>query len=161
VLRQIGEQAISCVHGMVEFSRMAPGTRLRPHCARCNGRLRIHLPLIVPRFPRGQGKEGKELAGEQEPEGKDENVGKERGAAKDDKQELGEGKEQEQGSVLRVGATRTRWVEGQPIVFDDSFEHDAAWLHPAAPRTVLIVDLWHPDLRTRQQRLDSIDVPGT
>jgi aspartate beta-hydroxylase len=46
---------------------------------------------------------------------------------------------------LKVGGETRRWREGRCLVFDDSFEHEA-WNLAAAPRTVLIVDFWHPDL---------------
>lgn len=34
---------------------------------------------------------------------------------------------------------------GTPLVFDDSFVHEA-WNRAATPRLVLIFDVWHPDL---------------
>ena len=50
------------------------------------------------------------------------------------------------GASLRVGAAKRRpWVEGAALVFDDSFEHDVRH-KGAAPRVVLILDFWHPDL---------------
>lgn len=37
------------------------------------------------------------------------------------------------------------WVEGQPMVFDDTFEHSA--LNPSdQPRGILLMDAWHPAL---------------
>lgn len=52
---------------------------------------------------------------------------------------------------IRCGSDRRRWLEGDSIIFDDSFEHEVC--HRAcAPRTVLLVNFWHPqvprDLRT-------------
>jgi aspartyl/asparaginyl beta-hydroxylase (cupin superfamily) len=46
---------------------------------------------------------------------------------------------------LTVAGETRRWREGTCLVFDDSLEH-TAWNHTEAPRVVLIVDLWHPDL---------------
>lgn len=51
---------------------------------------------------------------------------------------------------LRVGK-EVRVVEaGKPIVFDDSFEHEAWNDDPEATRIVLIFDVWHPDLRPKE-----------
>ena len=46
---------------------------------------------------------------------------------------------------LRIAGETRSWVEGKCVVFDDTFEHEA-WNFTDLPRTVLIVDLWHPDL---------------
>jgi hypothetical protein len=42
----------------------------------------------------------------------------------------------------------TRWDMGQVIAFDDSFEHEV-WFDadPSVRRVVLIVDVWHPDIK--------------
>ena len=50
-----------------------------------------------------------------------------------------------------VGGEARKWVEGKVLLFDDSFEHE---VHNATdkPRLVLIVDMWHPDLKTIDQR---------
>ncbi len=47
--------------------------------------------------------------------------------------------------AIRVGGETRAWREGECIVFDDYFEHEA-WNHTAEERIVLIVDLWRPDL---------------
>ena len=47
---------------------------------------------------------------------------------------------------LRVAGTEVPLCEGEPVLFDDSFEHEAWNRHPTQPRVVLIVDVWHPDL---------------
>ena len=46
---------------------------------------------------------------------------------------------------LRVGDRRIGIEEGVAVVFDDSFEHEAANDHTDEPRIVLVVDFWHPD----------------
>jgi aspartyl/asparaginyl beta-hydroxylase (cupin superfamily) len=46
---------------------------------------------------------------------------------------------------LRVAAESRTWIPGRCIVFDDSFEHEV-WNDSDRERTVLVVDLWHPDL---------------
>jgi aspartyl/asparaginyl beta-hydroxylase (cupin superfamily) len=64
---------------------------------------------------------------------------------------------------FRVGAERREWRVGEAFVFDDTIEHEAA-NDSDAPRVVLIVDLWHPDLapaeRTAVKRLMEADASG-
>lgn len=50
---------------------------------------------------------------------------------------------------LRLGGETRGWVEGECLVFDDTFEHEA-WNFTNQARTVLIVDIWHPDLTARE-----------
>ena len=73
---------------------------------------------------------------------------------------------------IRVGGARgetRRWVEGEAIIFDDSFEHEVRWRAPPdespliecssspAPsewgdaRAVLIIDVFHPDATEAQR----------
>lgn len=51
---------------------------------------------------------------------------------------------------IRVGNAVERWREGEPIFFDDSFEHEA-WNRGDSIRVVLIADVWHPDLGARER----------
>jgi aspartate beta-hydroxylase len=46
---------------------------------------------------------------------------------------------------LRVGNHSKAWREGELLVFDDSMEHEA-WNHSQASRTVLLFDIWRPEL---------------
>lgn len=50
-----------------------------------------------------------------------------------------------EGCGMRVDGITRMWREGYCSVFDDSFIHEV-WNHGTRPRTVLVVDLWHPDL---------------
>lgn len=54
--------------------------------------------------------------------------------------------------AIRVGEQTRRWREGQCLVFDDYFEHEA-WNATAEDRIVLIVDMWHPGLSGTEVRL--------
>ncbi len=54
--------------------------------------------------------------------------------------------------AIRVGDRTRRWREGECLVFDDHFEHEA-WNRTTEDRIVLIVDLWHPDLSATEVRL--------
>ena len=47
--------------------------------------------------------------------------------------------------AIRVDDEVRRWTEGQCLIFDDHFEHEA-WNHTDEDRVVLIVDMWHPAL---------------
>jgi aspartate beta-hydroxylase len=49
------------------------------------------------------------------------------------------------GCTLRVGGEQRQWREGQTLVFDDTYEHEA-WNRSAAVRVVLIADVWNPHL---------------
>jgi aspartate beta-hydroxylase len=81
------------------FSVLRPHTHIPPHTGVINGRLTVHLPLLVP-------------------------VGC--------------------GALAVAGEART-WHEGECLVFDDSFVHEAI-NHSEQTRVVLIFDLWHPGL---------------
>jgi aspartate beta-hydroxylase len=81
------------------FSVLAPHTHIPPHTGVINGRLTVHLPLIVP-----------------------ENCG-----------------------ALRAGDQMRPWHEGECLIFDDSFVHEA-WNDSDHTRVVLILDAWNPHL---------------
>ncbi|QTE01458.1 aspartyl/asparaginyl beta-hydroxylase domain-containing protein [Streptomyces cyanogenus] len=49
----------------------------------------------------------------------------------------------EECGITVAGETR-EWQEGNCLLFDYSFEHEA-WNKGARPRTCLLVDLWHPE----------------
>jgi len=55
------------------------------------------------------------------------------------------------GPRLRVGEKTKEWREGKCIIFDDSFEHEV-WHTGTERRLVLIVDVWHPDLTSKQMQ---------
>lgn len=46
---------------------------------------------------------------------------------------------------IRVGQESRPWIQGEPIVFDTSFEHEA-WNHSRRPRIVLLFEVLHPAL---------------
>ncbi|MGM0632874.1 MAG: aspartyl/asparaginyl beta-hydroxylase domain-containing protein [Pseudomonadota bacterium] len=83
----------------VMFSVLRPHSRIPAHTGTVNGRLVVHLPLIVP-----------------------ENCG-----------------------GLRVADEQRSWTEGECMIFDDAYVHEA-WNHSDDTRVVLILDTWNPDL---------------
>lgn len=52
--------------------------------------------------------------------------------------------------AIRVGDITREWEFGQCLVFDDSFEH-SAWNLSKSTRAVLILEVWHPDLRPEER----------
>lgn len=57
-----------------------------------------------------------------------------------------------EGCGLRVGNATRAPREGRVMLFDDSIEHEA-WNRSAAPRVVLILDVWRPELSSLERRL--------
>ena len=47
--------------------------------------------------------------------------------------------------AIRVGNEARSWIEGQCMIFDDSFKHEA-WNNSGEIRAVLIMDAWNPQL---------------
>jgi len=86
------------------FSVLRPGAHITPHTGVINGRLTVHLPLLVP-------------------------------------PDCG---------ALAVAREARPWQEGQCLVFDDSFVHEA-WNKSEHTRVVLIFDLWNPYLSAIEQ----------
>ena len=53
---------------------------------------------------------------------------------------------------IKVAGEARTWTPGRCIVFDDSFTHEV-WNDSLLARTILVVDLWHPDLSDDEVRL--------
>ncbi|MFP2903726.1 aspartyl/asparaginyl beta-hydroxylase domain-containing protein [Pyxidicoccus sp. 3LFB2] len=51
--------------------------------------------------------------------------------------------------ALRVGTETRQWEEGRCFFFDSSFEHEA-WNRSNSRRVVLLLDVWHPDLKPKE-----------
>eukprot|EP00438_Fugacium_kawagutii_P017180 Skav215694 [mRNA] locus=scaffold3538:20170:22810:+ [translate_table: standard] len=70
---------------------------------------------------------------------------------------------------MRVTPSWGCWEEGKCLVFDDSFEHEAASRRLAVvhegdeARTVLLVNFWHPDVpaEMRQVLMGAATPPGS
>ena len=54
--------------------------------------------------------------------------------------------------AIKVGEEVRHWEEGRCLVFDDYYQHEA-WNHTDQTRTVLILDIWHPELSRREIEL--------
>ena len=59
-------------------------------------------------------------------------------------------------ATMRVGTETRSWQEGKCLAFDDSFEHEVANPSQRA-RSVLLVDIWHPDLSAEQRKTQARD----
>ncbi len=62
-----------------------------------------------------------------------------------------DGRVSKAGCAVRVADCTLRYSMDTPLVFDDSFEHEA-WNMCPQPRLVLIVDVWHPDLTAAERK---------
>lgn len=51
---------------------------------------------------------------------------------------------------IRVGPTIQSWIQNQAMVLDDSYNHQV-WNNTNDERVVLLVDIWHPDVRPRER----------
>jgi hypothetical protein len=49
-------------------------------------------------------------------------------------------------SILTVDGVEHRYFDGEPIIFDDSFQHSVRNCSSKESRVVLLIDIWHPDL---------------
>jgi hypothetical protein len=49
-------------------------------------------------------------------------------------------------SILTVDGVEHRYFDGEPIIFDDSFQHSVRNCSSKKSRVVLLIDIWHPDL---------------
>ena len=54
------------------------------------------------------------------------------------------------GCSLRVGNEVREWVDGVPVVFDDSFEHEAKNAGDRS-RTVLLFEIWRPEIADEER----------
>eukprot|EP00613_Pedinella_sp_CCMP2098_P030416 CAMPEP_0171719212 /NCGR_PEP_ID=MMETSP0991-20121206/21059_1 /TAXON_ID=483369 /ORGANISM="non described non described, Strain CCMP2098" /LENGTH=324 /DNA_ID=CAMNT_0012310707 /DNA_START=199 /DNA_END=1174 /DNA_ORIENTATION=+ len=122
------------------FSTLHARSSIAPHCAPCNLRLRVHLPLVTPSA----------TAAERATAAAD---------ASKNCAELEEGEQQQQEEHecgMRVGNSVVPWKYGEALIFDDAFEHEV-WNHTDSDRVVLLFDVWHPDI-TFAERLAVLEM---
>ena len=125
---------------------LAPSTHVASHHGSTNKKLRCHLPLKVPVWNSNREKV--------EDKSCDEN--------KTDHGNCGESSDQLNKQLSKYCVSSHCWLrvadevrqikEGVAVVFDDSFEHEAANEHSDQPRVVLVVDFWHPDFDDEEVR---------
>ena len=107
--------------GFSFFSTLHPKSSIMPHTGPMNLRLRIHLPLVVPR---------------------DDDVNANGGTVRRHDRPL---------AGIRVADQIREWHEGSAIVLDDSYVHEAWNDSDDQCRVVFLLDIWHPDVRTEER----------
>jgi hypothetical protein len=55
------------------------------------------------------------------------------------------------GCRIRVGSEVRSWEQGETLIFDDSFEHEA-WNEGDGTRVVLLFEIWRPEITPEEQR---------
>jgi aspartate beta-hydroxylase len=60
---------------------------------------------------------------------------------------------------FRVGSQTREWRLGEAWVFDDTIEHEA-WNDSAAPRAILIFDIWNPFLTAAERAVVKVAIPA-
>ena len=55
-----------------------------------------------------------------------------------------------QGCALRVGNETRSWREGEALIFDDSFEHEA-WNKSGDTRVILLFEIWRPEITLEER----------
>ena len=101
------------------FSTLHGHSSIQAHTGPMNLRLRIHLPLVVPK------------KAEESPSAPDD-------APKQSATRPVVG--------MRVADQIREWHEGSAIVLDDSYVHEV-WNEADEPRVLFLLDVWHPDVR--------------
>ena len=102
--------------GFCFFSTLHGNSSIQAHSGPMNLRLRMHLPLVVPK---------QETAGNQQSRSRP-------------------------ATGIRVADQVREWHEGKAIVLDDSYVHEV-WNDANSPRVLLLLDLWHPDVRLEER----------
>jgi len=64
-----------------------------------------------------------------------------------------------EGCAMRVGNTVKGWVEGQSVIFDDSFSHEVWHKGAEGNRVVLLIDVWHPELTDYEKKVIKLLLP--
>ena len=125
VLQQLHQQDLlfdGTPFGYAFFSTLHAQSRIQPHTAPMNLRLRVHLPLQVPTAPA--------TAAAASTAANNSNNTSDHGPP---------------ACGIRVGSVTREWTVGKGLVLDDCFEHEV-WNNTNEPRVLLLVDLWHPDV---------------
>ncbi len=52
---------------------------------------------------------------------------------------------------MRVAEEEVKWEEGKCVVFDDTYLHEVENMNISNFRTILLVDIWHPDIREEER----------
>lgn len=53
--------------------------------------------------------------------------------------------------TIRIAETEKKWEEGKSLVFDDTYLHEVHNRHKDRYRTILLLDIWHPEIRKEER----------
>jgi aspartyl/asparaginyl beta-hydroxylase (cupin superfamily) len=128
-----------CLFGNIFVSRIPRGTTIAPHCGPTNIRHRLHLPLVLPSSSSST-----------------------ESTSDPNKRPI----HNTMMPILKVREVETTWTPKTALVFDDSLCHSVEFttVHEKVnddfdtrmkqeERVVLVVDLFHPDLSSREQKI--------
>ena len=118
--------------GFCFFSTLHAKSSIRAHSDPMNLRLRMHLPLVVPKSGRGETSSSPLPSGD------------------DDDARLSNSPRRPTAGI-RVADQVREWREGLAVVLDDSYVHEAWNDSEDGVRVVLLTDLWHPDVRAEER----------
>ena len=113
--------------GFCFFSTLHSKSHIKPHSGPMNLRLRLHLPLLVPKARDDQ----KEL--------------------RDDNDNQSQMQQQRPVTGIRVADQTREWIEGSSVVLDDSYVHEVWNDSKDSSRVLFLLDLWHPDVRSEER----------
>jgi aspartyl/asparaginyl beta-hydroxylase (cupin superfamily) len=103
--------------GFSFFSTLHGKSSIRAHSGPMNLRLRVHLPIMVPKqtaSPNNNSDRDRPTTG------------------------------------IKIADQTREWHEGSALVLDDSYVHEV-WNDAEEPRVLLLLDLWHPDVRMEER----------
>jgi len=109
--------------GFCFFSTLHGKSAIKAHSGPMNLRLRMHLPLVVPKS-------------------KDASSPSPNNNTQDSKPRPTTG--------IRVADQTREWHEGSSVVLDDSYVHEV-WNDSEESRILFLLDLWHPDVRIEER----------
>lgn len=107
--------------GFCFFSTLHGKSAIKPHSGPMNLRLRMHLPLVVPKKNKDASSSPKNNNTSPRPT-----------------------------TGMRVADQTREWHEGSAIILDDSYVHEV-WNDSEESRILFLLDLWHPDVRIEER----------
>ena len=134
------------------FSTLHAHTNIAAHHGPCNLRLRCHFPLIVPSDSDGP---ASDLSVDF-----DSMTSSSGGSTRDsdnnnnsartiNSSSSSSSSSSGSGCGMRIADHTVRWQAGEPVFFDDCYEH-TVWNNTSSERVVLIFDVWHPELHPEE-----------
>ena len=55
-------------------------------------------------------------------------------------------------AFIRVAGDPRPWEKGKMLIYDDTYENEAANLSDKEDRVILSIDIWHPDLQREERK---------